>query len=401
MLNPRWLFVLLLAGRGAAADIRAESGAASQAIPALGASAQALTPVGALNAARQDLYALSNSNAQTRNVAQGKITLAARTEYFRSPAFRDWVAAEKAAGRQVFWLKDIDKTQAAGDIFTYFFQWRAENDKFSSAQNDVMKAYLKTVVVTDPALQAELSAVDANNGRANGLLVIKLWRSKEHGGEGIAMMDFWGKIFWPTQIGLTKDEKLAEVTAFAPDYARRVYPGVPEDNRALADAGVEVVAVSNGDEELAVAVASQLGLRPENIVGSNLIYDDKGLSTGVNHAYEVTGADWATKPQPGKHLLFHYWIFKNKSRFGWTTINAENFTIAGADGDSASTDGGMWVYFPNKGIGNFMVNTPHEPGRVFKSLQVAARYGWGANQFFTLQHSPDSPSDWDDIPPKR
>jgi|GEM_PF-674923 len=355
----------------------------------------------ALEIARTELYRRSGGSADSGDAAKARLSLASRADYFRSPAFRGWVAAEKAAGRQVIWLKDIDKTQAAGDIFTYFFQWRAQNGKITPAQNQIVRDFLKTVTVSDAGLKAELAAVDRNDAKTNALLVLKLWRNKEHGGEGVGLLDVWSKVYWPTQKGLTREEKLAEARAFAPEYARRVYPGLPEENRALTEAGVEVVAVSNGDQELAEAVAGQLGLKPENVVGSNLTYDASGLATGVNHAYEMFDKEWVERPQPGKHLIFHYWINANKSRWGWTQLDKSRVVIAGADGDSAATDGGMWVYFPDKAIGNFMIDTPHEPGRVVKSRALAAKYGWGAGRFFTLTHGPASPSDWDDVPPQR
>lgn len=99
----------------------------------------------ALDLARTALYQISGGSADGNDVSQAKLSLAQRTDYFRSPVFHNWVAAEKAAGHQVFWLKDIDKTQAAGDTFTYFFQWRALNGKITPAQNETIRAFLKTV----------------------------------------------------------------------------------------------------------------------------------------------------------------------------------------------------------------------------------------------------------------
>jgi hypothetical protein len=204
-------------------------------------------------------------------------------------------------------------------------------------------------------------------------------------------MDFWTGAYWPSQIGLSKAEKLRQVQGFAPSYASKIYPGVREENQLLEELGVNVVIVSNGDQELAIACAPYLGVKAENVVGSHLIYGPDGLSTGVNHTYEVMGAEWHARPQPGKALSFHYWLHANRARWGWNRIDERRFVIAGRDGDSASTDGGMMMLMPaSAAIGNFMVNTPGEPKRIAQFYTVASKYGWTTGQFITLHQSPST-----------
>ncbi|MBU6451057.1 MAG: hypothetical protein KGS72_04710 [Cyanobacteria bacterium REEB67] len=309
-------------------------------------------------------------------------------DYFRSPEFRDWVASENAAGRQVFWLKDVDKTQGAGDLFTFFYKWRADNNKFSPRQLQVIADFLLGLESRWGRFVARFQSARLKAPRLAPEAVIKTWLAKEDGGKGIGMLDFWSGAYWPSQIGLSRAEKLAQVQAFAPLYAARVYPGVREENELLESIGVNVVIVSNGDQELAIACAPYLGVKPENVVGSHLIYDSNGLATGVNHTYEVSGGDWHTKPQPGKPLSFHYWLHVNRARWGWKRLDERQFVIAGRDGDSAATDGGMMILMQSAAIGNFMVNTPGEPKRIEQFYQVASKYGWTTGQFITLDQEP-------------
>jgi hypothetical protein len=329
-----------------------------------------------LETVQNKLYEMAGGALASGNVQAAQLTTAKRMEFFRSAEFGAWVASEKAAGRQIFWLKDVDKTQGAGDIFTFFYNWRAQNNKFSATQLGVISKFMQGVQKTpSTATFAPQSVIDS-------------WLAKEAGGEGIGMLDFWSGAYWPSQFGLTKEEKLAQVQAFAPTYAARVYPGVKEENELLESLGINVVIVSNGDQELAIAGAPYLGVKPENVVGSHLIYGADGLSTGVNHTYEVTGGDWHSKPQPGKPLSFHFWLHANRGRWGWEAIDERKFVIAGRDGDSASSDGGMMILMQTAAIGNFMINTPGEPNRIAQFYQVASKYGWTQGQFITLNQLP-------------
>jgi len=350
-----------------------------------------LTP---LERAQQKLYSIAGGSIDSGDVRLARITTIQRMDYFRSQEFRQWVASEISAGRSIFWLKDVDKTQGAGDIFTFFYKWRADNNKFQPAQLKVIADFLQT------EKDSSASWLARNLGRlarAVGMKgeheyspdqVISTWLSKEDGGPGIGMMDFWSKIYWPSQMGLTKAEKLAQVNAFAPLYADKVYPGVFEENQLLESLGVNVVIVSNGDQELAIAAAPVLGVKPENVVGSHLLYDENSVSTGVNHRYEIDGPDWHSRPQPGKNFSFHYWLHMNRARFGMSSIDERKYVIAGRDGDSASTDGGMMILMQTAAIGNFMVNTPGEPNRIKSFHQVASKYGYTRGQFITLDQSP-------------
>jgi hypothetical protein len=308
------------------------------------------------------------------------MTTEQRIGYFKTPEFRRWVDAEKAAGHQVFWLKDIDGTQTTGDVFTAFFEWRAKNNKFTDQQLATMDKYLQTHF-PDRARQPGESAAQQ---------VIRLWKDTEHGQAGLNVFDFWKDIYWSTQQGLTPAEKIAEANAFAPSYADRIYQGVTEENKVLADQGVNVVLVSNGDQDLARAIAPVLGVKPENAVGSNLLYDSEGHSTGINHSYEQLDGPWRTKPQAGKALSFHYWLNMNKERWGWTHIDDEKVVLAGRDGDSAASDGGMMMLLKPPAIGNFIIDTPGSPERAQKFYQFADKYGWTPGQFITLSQKPSA-----------
>lgn len=331
----------------------------------------------ALLNARRALYTIAGGSYDSNDVAVARLTTAQRTEYFRSSAFRDWVAAEKAAGHEVFWLRDVDKTQAAGDVFTFFYHWCCRHNAFAAEGVKAIKKALTAKRRKLPALR-----------RVSGMQpidVIDLWLRKEAGHEGIGLLELWSQYYWPGQVGWTREEKAGHLKAFAPEYAKRVYPGVPEENRTLEEVGVHVVIVSNGDQELAVAAAPYLGIKPENVVGATLRYGADGKATGVPHSYEVFGEEWGTRPQPGKALNFHFWVHSNRARFGWDFIMDDNIVIAGRDGDSASADGGMMIHCPKAAIGNFMIDTPGEPDRLEALQKLAAKYGWNRGQFITLK----------------
>ncbi len=340
---------------------------------------QATTPRALLERARSKLYAVAGGSYDSDNVRLARLTTEQRIAYFRSLEFRDWVASEKAAGHEVFWLRDVDKTQAAGDIFTFFYQWRCDHNRFTPEGLQAVQAFLArhggTAAARPLTARHPQEAVD-------------LWLSGDSDGPGIGLLDFWSGVYWPSQMGLTREEKLRQVMEFAPLYAERIYPGVPEENQALEEAGVHVVIVSNGDQELAIAVAPLLGIKPGNVVGSNLVYGEDGKAVGVNHSYELFDEDWVSRPQPGKPLSFHYWVHTNRGRWGWDHIDDQRIVIAGRDGDSASADGGMMILMAPAALGNFMVDTPGEPERLQKFYSVAAKYGWTRGQFFTLVPSP-------------
>lgn len=349
-----------------------------------------------LDRARLKLYEISGGAIDSGDVRAAKLSTRQRLEYFKSAEFRDWVASEKAAGREIFWLKDVDKTQAAGDIFTFFFKWRADNNKFSAEQLAVIERFLLGRRSREARLGirvlrsiAGLAGFKPFATALSPYEVLRLWNEREERGpgatNGIGLLDFWSEVYWPTQVGLTKDEKQAQVKAFAESiYASKVYPGVPEENRLLESLGVHVVIVSNGDQELARAASDIMGIKPENVVGSHLIYGADGRATGVNHSYEVFDEDWAVRPQPGKPLSFHYWLHVNRGRWGWKRIDERKFVIAGRDGDSASADGGMMILLQTPAIGNFMVDTPGEPERLARMQKLVDKYGWTPGQYFTL-----------------
>jgi hypothetical protein len=321
-----------------------------------------------LRSAREALYDITGGSRRSGDVRLAQMTTQQRIKYFRSSVFRDYVASEPKA----FLLKDVDKTQAAGDVFTFMFHERVKKGWFTKVQLDGIAKYLRSLEHAQGTGPEE---------------VVRLFNEKLDGGKGIGLLDFWSNAYWPSQFGLTHKEKLRQVSEFAPHYAAKVYPGVREENLALADAGVEVVIVSNGDQELAMAVAPILGIKPENAVGSNLIYCRNGRATGVVHTYEIMNdPKWEERPQPGKALSFHYWLHMNRRRFGWNEVDEDKYVIIGRDGDSAASDGGMMILMNMPAtLGNFMVDTPGEPGRIEKFYHVAAKYGFTKGQFITLK----------------
>lgn len=352
--------------------------------------------------AQRKLYEISGGSKNSNNVRAARLTTADRIAFFNSAEFRAWVASEKSAGREIFWLKDVDKTQAAGDIFTFFFKWRADNNKFTAAQLKVIEKFLlrrpnaiaRGLIRLTRGLaripnRLGLTAAAPRFASSTPHDVVEFWQRKEQGGDGISLLDFWSGAYWPSQVGLTEAEKVAQVQEFAHHYAAKVFPGVPEENRLLESLGVHVVIVSNGDQDLARAVAGVLGVNPLNVVGSHLTYGPDGRATGVNHSYDVTDETWLNRPQPGKPISFHYWMHINRGRFGWDHLDEDKIVIAGRDGDSAANDGGMMIMLPiPAAIGNFMVDVPGEPARIEKFYKLAAKYGWTKGKFFTLIQAP-------------
>jgi hypothetical protein len=97
-----------------------------------------------LRRARAALYAITGGSVRSGDVRLARLTTGQRTAFFRSEAFRDWVKYENLMERQVFWLKDVDKTQAAGDIFTFFLKWRLGNGKLTQDQLSEIECFLLT-----------------------------------------------------------------------------------------------------------------------------------------------------------------------------------------------------------------------------------------------------------------
>ncbi|MBX9688003.1 MAG: hypothetical protein K2X27_14955, partial [Candidatus Obscuribacterales bacterium] len=122
-----------------------------------------------LEDARHKIYSIAGGAIDSNSIDAAVISTEQRIEFFRSPEFLAWVAAEKACQREIFWCKDVDKTQAAGDIFTFFFDWRANNCKFSPHQLEVIQAFLKKHKVDVPLEQGPQE-------------VLRLWQQKEEGG---------------------------------------------------------------------------------------------------------------------------------------------------------------------------------------------------------------------------
>lgn len=331
-----------------------------------------------LEKARGKIYEIAGGSFDSGDVRAAKLTTKQRIAFLQGPEFGAWAAAEQAAGRTLFWLKDVDMTQGSGDVFTLFFKWRADNNKFTRDQLQFMKKLLVDKGFIRPSAR----------GISYPHEVLQLWMQKEKGGTGFSLFDFWRKVYWPTQVGLTREEKIQQVREFAPSYASRVYPGVRMENELLEKLGVNVVIVSYGDQELAVGISEILGIKPGNVVGSNLLYDEAGRSIGVKHSYELFDKEWNERPQAGKPLSFHYWLHMNRHRWGWEHIDDSKFVIVGRDGDSASSDGGMMILLPPPAIGNFMVQTPFAPERLEKFYKLAAKYGWTKGQFFTLIQHP-------------
>jgi hypothetical protein len=329
-----------------------------------------------LTIARDKFYEMAHGGRESNDVKAAQISSEQLLQYLKSPEFRSWVAAEKAAGKEVFWPTDVDKTMSSGDVFTYFFKWRADNQKFSPEQLDTIS---KTIKRLDPDARST-TPEDA----------IKLWQSKEKGGDGIKLLDFWSEIYWPSQKGMSMAEKIAETQEFARTFQDKIYPLVPEINKAIEDAGAHVVILSNGDRELAKAIAPEFGIKPDDVVAAKSVVGADGMLTGKQGSLEILDSKWQDLPQPGKAINFHNWLDTNKGRFGMDRLDESKVVIAGFNGDSAAADGGMMILSPQKGIGDFMVDTPGEPARIAKFYELADKYGWMKGEFVTLHRRPSA-----------
>src|SRR6185437_9242895 len=97
----------------------------------------------ALEQAQAKLYSIAGGSIDSGNVRLSSLTTWQRIEYFKTSEFRRWVKIEQAAGNEIFWLKDVDKTQGAGDVFTFFFKYRADNQLFSTQQLGVVQDFVR------------------------------------------------------------------------------------------------------------------------------------------------------------------------------------------------------------------------------------------------------------------
>lgn len=350
---------------------------------------------GSLEAARARLYKVAGGNLNSDRADISRLNSTQLVSFIHSHEFSQWITSEKSKGKYVFWLTDMDKTMAAGDIFTFFFAWRAKHGKFTEEQNMVLRSFLEKTKLLTPK---ELKEVRHNDGKRNAAKVLELWRRTEEGRkDGITLLSFWTGAYWPSQIGLTREEKKRQVDAFAPEYASKIFPGAREQNIALGKAGVEVILVTNGDQELAQTVAPLLGIEPNNVLGSTLQYDESSRSTGEVHTCEIYDGVWTKKPQPGKSLKFLYWLGENRKR--WPDINRDKITVAAMAGDSASADSGV-MFFLNPALASFMVNTPGEPARLQKFINLAEKFGrgLGLGSFVTLSYPAPPSGALPDIP---
>ena len=334
-----------------------------------------------LDKAQAKLYQMAGGAFDSGSCSAARMTTEQRSDYFWTPEFRDWSSATKDSGVEIFWLTDLDKTMGAGDIFTMEFDWRLRNNKITPEQAKIVQACLRKH-------RKEIGLGRLPRAAQSPKAVLQSFVDGCDGKPGLKLFDFWTDAFWPSQFGITREERLAQLAAYAPEYAKRIYPHVTQQNQLLEAMGVNYVIVSNGQQELAMAVAPLLGIKPENVVGATLLYDEKGLSTGVKHHYDVFDKDWEQRPQPGKTVNFHYWLHKNRARFGWEFLNHKKWCIAGRDGDSASSDLGMMVLMEHALFGNYMVDTPGEPDRLKTFIRLAAKYSWTKGQFITLVRSP-------------
>ncbi len=97
----------------------------------------------ALVAARAKLYSIAGGSHDSGDPRASRLTLRQRIAFIDSPEFRDYIAAERAAGIVPFWKKDVDKTQGAGDVFTHMFSHRADNDMFTPQNLKAVSDYLR------------------------------------------------------------------------------------------------------------------------------------------------------------------------------------------------------------------------------------------------------------------
>ena len=316
-----------------------------------------------------------------REEAGPALSSKARSEYFRSREFTQWVSNERALGKTVLWLTDLDKAMGAGDIFTFFFDWRLDNGGFSAEQGEALSSFLKN---TGKLSDVEERLIESGSPNDAARMVLTLWRrGLEDSATGISLGEFWTEAYWASQAGLSGEEKKSLASEFAPTYKDKIFPGVTEANSALKEAGVRIVMVTNGDEELAKSVAPLLGIEEADVVGTGHIYEE-GRSTGQMHTLEIFEGEWSNRPQPGKALNFRCWLTHRSE------LNGEDVTVAGFDGDSFGADGGAMLFLqPNPVLGYFMVDTPgsRDAGRIEKFREGVLKYGgWQKEKFIRLSY---------------
>jgi len=340
---------------------------------------------GSLAAARTALFAAAGGDPRSGRAELASLTGEGLLAYVRSAPFRDWVASERAGGRRVFWAMDLDKTMVFADSYPLFFAWRAEHHGFTSEQEERLRAFLGRTGLVPPAELAALDAADAGPSRRT----LELWETivtKQP--NGLRYLDFVNEAYWMTQKGLTRAEKDAMMRGFAAEYAALVPPVVIETNRALADAGVDVVLLSTAEDEFLPYAAALVGIDPRNAAqGSALEYGPDGRATGLMDYHDIDdkAKEWSgRKPLPGKYLHFMEWLERSRAR--WPGLDRDSMVIAAMNGDSADFDGGF-MYFARPVLASFIVDTPGEPGRRKKFLDFAERWfkPHGLGSFVTVR----------------
>lgn len=343
-----------------------------------------------LNSARADLWSLVDNNTASHRLDVPSLGVGERTSFFGSDVFKAWVESEHKIGNRVLWVTDLDKAMASGDTFVYFFDWRARHATFTDQQNQIMLEALTRTKVFDTA---KLYSLKSNSPQENAREILQLWSRHERvGAPGIDLATFWREIYWPTLIGLSPKEKAQMVAAFVQEYPPKIFPGVLKANATLRDSGVEVVIVTNGDEDLAKGVAPALGIDPRNVAGVETEYHGE-RATGRGHFLEIFDAEWSRRPQPGKFIRLGCWAERDEQKA--RSIEGKAIVIAGFDGDSPGPDGGAMLFMRPK-LGYFMVDTPgsHDQHRIKGFKDFVERYAhWHAERFIALtypepQHGP-------------
>jgi hypothetical protein len=301
------------------------------------------------------------------------LTSEGRVALFSSPEFTSWVRAEHEVERPVLWLTDLDKTKAAGDAFTFVWEYRIRKGLFTEQQNAELVRELDKL---DCLSSIQKGIIKTNTPLQNAQLILDLWRKSEFEDQpGISLDIFWHNLYWPSNIGFSKDERAQFLADFAPEYVQRVFPGAREEMAALAKAGVVPVIVTHGDCEIAQAVAACLGIEPENVTGAQNYYSDRDIHIGVGDCLVITDRAWNDKPQSGKLVRFNAWVRER--------IGEVEYVVAGFDGDSPASDGGAMLTLRPR-LGYFMVDTPgaHDAGRLPSFIEFVRNHSGGFGGHF-------------------